>query len=610
MALFAQFNMSQEELFDAIRTMRIATMELYSMEETTTNRFLQQQFSILKNGDPTFAVSETPQSEFEKVLYFLAKGDEVLEEQRNTTSDSIAYSLYVKALYLTENNNWNVLGCEAYKRMLRYQFKNQKDFDTFERLAANYSKVAYDAFEETYATYFRVGAEMTKHYYIDTPQYNIEKKLRNAILKAATNNHPYLEARLSQLLGVFYDLEKVQDKPVEYYKRALNIYESIPLYFVQKHAIDMKFNIASYYNDRNDIENALNYIQRINPNEVTKKDSRDLLLINDMFYQIYKKSDKLDSALYYLEKKSLLKDSIDMENRANAISAFETKYRASEKERQNLELQTEIARKQRQQQTTVLGGLIILLVGGVIGYLLYKNSRRKQRIAEQQREIEISRTEKILKEQELTTIDAMISGQEKERERLAAELHDSVGATLAAAKLQFHHLSENKAKATEMNELFNKTEALLSQAYNEVRSMAHLKNSGVIARNGLLPAVKKLAKNASGNELSLIEVQDYGLTERLENSLEIAIFRIIQELVTNIIKHARASEATISITQHEDSLNIIVEDNGTGFNFKEIQTKEGMGLSGIERRVEHLQGSMEIDSTPGKGTSVLIDIPL
>ncbi|QNJ96774.1 sensor histidine kinase [Constantimarinum furrinae] len=610
MLLVAQFNEGQQGLFDAIRTMRIDSLQLFSMEETVVNRFLHQQFAILKTGDPFFKDDEEPAPEFERTLYYLSKGDKILEEQKNKESDSTAYSYFIKALYITENNNWNVLGCEAYKRILRYQFKNQKDFDTFERLAGEYSKIAYDDFEKIYATYFRVGAEMTKHYYIDTPQHDIEEKLLTAIHNASIKDHPYLEARLSQLLGVYYDLEKVTDKPVEYYSKALNIYESIPLYFVQKHAIDMKFNIASYYNDRDDMVKALEYVQLINPKEITKKDSRDLLLINDMFYQIYKKSDQLDSALFYLEKKSLLKDSVDMENRANAISEFETKYRASEKERQNLELQTEITKKQRQQQNTIIGGLILLLVGSIIGYLLYKNTKRKQRIAEQQSEIEIQKTEKLLKEQELTSIDAMIAGQEKERQRLASDLHDSVGATLAAAKLQFHHLSQNKEKAQDLGDLYSKTESLLSQAYNEVRAMAHLKNSGVIAKNGLLPAVMKLAKNASGTNDLHIEVQDYGLNERLENSLEIAIFRIIQELVTNIIKHANASEGSISITQHDDSLNIIVEDNGTGFNFNTVQTKEGMGLSSIERRVEHLQGSMEIDSTPGKGTSILIDIPL
>ena len=140
--------------------------------------------------------------------------------------------------------------------------------------------------------------------------------------------------------------------------------------------------------------------------------------------------------------------------------------------------------------------------------------------------------------------------------------------------------------------------------------MAHIKNSGVIAKNGLLPAVEKLVKNASVASKLTIEVQDFGLEDRLDNLLEITIFRIIQELVTNIIKHSQATSANISITNHQDSLSIIIEDNGIGFDMKKIQHKDGMGLSSIEKRVEHLEGTLEVDSTEGNGTTILIDIPL
>ena len=108
-----------------------------------------------------------------------------------------------------------------------------------------------------------------------------------------------------------------------------------------------------------------------------------------------------------------------------------------------------------------------------------------------------------------------------------------------------------------------------------------------------------------------VDVYDFGLTERIDNSLEINIFRIIQELVTNVIKHANATEANISITQLDKKINIIVEDNGKGFYARDMVLKDnGMGLSSIEKRVEHLEGSMDIDSTLGKGTNIIIDIPV
>jgi hypothetical protein len=132
-----------------------------------------------------------------------------------------------------------------------------------------------------------------------------------------------------------------------------------------------------------------------------------------------------------------------------------------------------------------------------------------------------------------------------------------------------------------------------------------------MAKNGLLPAIRKLAKSASLTNQLTIEVQDFGLTERIDNSLEITIFRIIQELVTNIIKHAHATEANISITQLDKKINIIIEDNGRGFNARKVLLKDnGMGLKSIEKRVEHLEGIMDVDTTFGKGTNIIIDIPV
>ncbi len=115
-------------------------------------------------------------------------------------------------------------------------------------------------------------------------------------------------------------------------------------------------------------------------------------------------------------------------------------------------------------------------------------------------------------------------------------------------------------------------------------------------------------KIASANKIT-IDVIDFGLDKPLENNLEIGIFRIIQELTTNILKHANASHVTINISQHEKVLNIIVEDDGKGFNINQIDSKKGMGLSSIKTRIEYLNGEFIIDSTIQKGTTIIMNIP-
>lgn len=326
---------------------------------------------------------------------------------------------------------------------------------------------------------------------------------------------------------------------------------------------------------------------------------------------------KYDSAYDQLNKSFLLSLKIAYEENISKISQTNVKLNTAEKEKENLELKNNnlIIESQRiQNRNLLIGSLLLLFFGVITALLIHKNTKRKQRIAEQEREIEIQKTEKLLKDQELNTIDAMISGQEKERQRIANDLHDNLGSALATVKLHFDHLKNNRnnPKAENIEELYIKTDNLLNEAYQKVRTIAHEKNSGVMANQGLLPAIKNLAKKVSnGNNNGLhIEIQEYGLEERLDNALEISIFRIIQELITNTIKHAHATEIHISLTNHDSLLNIIVEDNGKGFNATILPEKDGMGLKNIEKRIENMEGTFEIDATIGKGTNIIINIPI
>ena len=406
-----------------------------------------------------------------------------------------------------------------------------------------------------------------------------------------------LKSRFHEIIGGYFKFRKQFDSAYFYLKKNVELPNKSYFQNIKFHA---NLDLGAISMELNNPIESKKYFED-SKKSITYADSVFSLATYYRFKSIYydQKLGQYQDAYDGLLLSNRLQRKLDYQNINLKISQQEVDSRTEEKDKQRL---------RNQNIAIALGGG--LLTVSLIGFLLFKNTKRKQRIAEQEREIEIQKTEKLLKEQELTTIDAMIEGQEKERQRLASDLHDSVGATLSAARLQFDHINKNKDKLVTLDELFEKTGSLLDDAYNEVRAMAHLKNSGVIAKNGLLPAVEKLAKNASGTNKLKVEVQDFGLEDRLENSLEITIFRIIQELVTNVIKHADASEATISITQHKDSLNIIVEDNGRGFDAQKFQQKEGMGLSGIERRIEHLEGTLEVDSSPGNGTSVLIDIPL
>ncbi len=355
------------------------------------------------------------------------------------------------------------------------------------------------------------------------------------------------------------------------------------------------------------------YIEAIaNLNEargnIIEKDSLKLTYYLNLYESdiLYKKGDfqKAYSTLLLAknqkEKLDYLKNNIE-------ISNLNISYQTEKKEKQILIEQQE----KKRNRNLFYGTSILLILGGTIAYLNLKNSRKKRLLAEQQKELEKQKNLTLIKEQEIHTINAMIDGQEKERIRIAEDLHDNIGSVLATLKLHFENLKLNREKKHfNQEELYNKTEKLIDETYLKVRSIAHAKNAGVIANQGLLVAIKIMAEKISAANQIKIYVVDYGLDNRLENSVEITVFRIIQELTTNIIKHANASEATINISQFDNSLNIIIEDDGKGFDVENTTFKSGIGIASIQKRIQHLQGTFQIDSTLEKGTSIIINIPI
>ena len=309
-----------------------------------------------------------------------------------------------------------------------------------------------------------------------------------------------------------------------------------------------------------------------------------------------------DSAYVLLNKAHNLYKKMGSEENNLENSRLKAKFENDKKEKKILEEQ----QKAQTNRNWLIAASLALLLGTGIAILLQKNTSKKRQLAEQEAILKQQRVENLIKEQELVSIDAMIAGQEKERQRVAGELHDDLGSLMATIKLHF-----DNAKVGKKDPGLQHAQRLLDEAYQKVRGMAHHKNSGVMSDQGLLPAIKKMAHTITETNALTVTVEDFGLGERMENSLELSIFRMVQELVANTIKHAEATELSIQLTQHDENLNIIIEDNGKGFDRNKLdKTATGMGLTNIEKRVEHLEGNFTIDSVVGKGTTILIDIPV
>jgi len=177
-------------------------------------------------------------------------------------------------------------------------------------------------------------------------------------------------------------------------------------------------------------------------------------------------------------------------------------------------------------------------------------------------------------------------------------------------KYNFNYLTKNLSNEAEL-EVVSNTNKLLDDAYKQVRTISHLKNVGMQGNEGLIKALQNMISKMNVPNGIHFKLIPYGLNKKLDNQLEIFIFRIIQEMCTNVLKYAKATEVSIYLTQHGDhELNIMIEDDGAGFDSKKIKTKKGMGLRNIETRVEIMGGTFEIDSVIGNGTTITLNIPI
>lgn len=422
------------------------------------------------------------------------------------------------------------------------------------------------------------------------------KKTKNTEIESIVNNNIaslYIEKLENPKLGLLYLQEELKN-----IKLRENNFEDLCHNYVNQ--------AAAYYFLEN-YPKAIQHLKMADSLPLKRFIPKTKQYIYEFLYKNYDELKDYPNAYKYLLLNKKFADSVNVTEQNIAMSDIQTKYQTAEKELENTELKSNI----KTNRILLYTFTSLLIASLIIAFLVYKNAKRREKISLQEKLIEQQKLEKALKDYELHSIDLMLEGQEKERQRIANDLHDNLGSMLATLKLNFENLRLRKNELKdEENKLYERTDELIEEAYQKVRRLAHAKNAGVFASQGLIPAIKKLAEKISIPGKLQIQVIPFGFNDRLENTLEIAIFRAVQELSTNIIKHSEATEATIHLTNHEDNINIIIEDNGVGFDSKKISTADGMGLQTIQKKIIQLGGTFTIDTTPGKGTTIIIDIPV
>jgi signal transduction histidine kinase len=321
---------------------------------------------------------------------------------------------------------------------------------------------------------------------------------------------------------------------------------------------------------------------------------RDLMEANKKLARLYAERKDYAKAYDFQLAYTNINDSIRGRDVMDNVQKLEVKYRTSEKDKELLKSKLHIEQQAKSlhgKNTIIILSIALVLILILIFLIAYSRFKQKQKIQ--------------VRDEEIREMKALIQGEEKERIRLAQDLHDGIGGMLAAVNMNMN--VAEKADFENKPEL-RRIMQMIEQTTDEVRKTSHNLMPSALLRSNLKEALLYYCDNINRNGSLYIDLHIHCDLDKINATYTTVLFRIVQELIQNILKHARATHAVVSLEHARDALNLIVEDNGTGFDLR--QQTMGFGLENLSFRVKGLGGSLDIRSEANAGTSITVNLAL
>ena len=357
----------------------------------------------------------------------------------------------------------------------------------------------------------------------------------------------------------------------------------------------LNFGIAYFYN--NDDKKAKEFFLKA----LAISESNNLSVISKNAYSLLNRVESKLGNFSEADRYEVKRDSIYElqvnESTLKNIQELEKKYETQKKQAEIVLLKVKNEKKSTLNKILISSSIVLI----ILVFLGYRNFQNKQKI----QNFKITELEK---DRQLFAVDAMLKGQEEERSRIAKDLHDGLGGLLSGTKLSFTSMKENLILTPENAIQFDKSLSMLDTTISDLRKVAHNLMPEALVKFGLNDALRDFCSSIQSASSIAVNYQKIGVDRKIANTAETFLYRIIQELVNNAVKHADAKEIMVQLCVESTKLLITVEDDGKGYDATATQSKSGAGLDNIVFRVEYFNGKIDTQSTLNNGTAVNIEL--
>uniref|UniRef100_UPI0032EE60FC ATP-binding protein n=1 Tax=Ekhidna sp. TaxID=2608089 RepID=UPI0032EE60FC len=418
-----------------------------------------------------------------------------------------------------------------------------------------------------------------------------------AYAKAGYNRYvPYMKCNL----GIAYDSLGEANRARQYYQEAKDAFRKDENEYELSNVMVL---LAANYNKFGEFGNALEAAQE------ALKVSRKVAALEFQSSALNQISralaglGKYREAYHTLNSQRVLNDSLFEENKTKQIFELQTQYETEKKEQQIALQEAQISEQEAEiERNQILLAASVLAIILIISLALLQRSRLRKKQQLKLREAQLRARE--------SEINATISSQEKERARYARDLHDGFGQMISILNMNLKNL-KGSPKPDDRQKVFEESSKVIDEMYGELKNICFDLMPQTLIKNGLESALKEFTDRINNVGKIFIELNVFGLEQRLKEIQEISLYRITQEWINNILKYSDAQRVTLQITGDEEEITLLIEDDGAGFNKNLLVNGKGNGWKNLNTRTNLIKGELVLETEEGKrGNTLILNAPM